>query len=406
MPIISTPANASRAVSPARLCAFNAGIQLVWGAILAVSLQERSLELAHAEGVRAYALIAGLGALVATLVQPLAGILSDRRRRRTGDRTTFYLAGIGIALPALAWFYLAPSWPQLLGAFFLLELGMNVAGGPYQAAIPDYVAPPKRGLASSWMSAYQSVGNAAGLLVAGFVHDLKLVALALGTGLAATWGVTVANLRGRAGTTSESGTTPVLASLARNRSLGALLLSRGLINVGFFTLLGFLLFYVKDSLGVAGDAVQTQTALVFLSFTLAAVGGAALAARPTDRLDKRLVVSVACGAIALALAGLAAAGSLTFAYIAAICAGAAWGAFVTADWALAAAVLPGGAMATAMGVWNVATTLPQVVAPLATAPLVERFNAISPGLGPRCAIVLALVEFVLGGALIWRLPRA
>jgi MFS family permease len=407
MPTISTRANASREVSPARLCAFNAGIQFVWGAVLAVSLQERSLELAHADGVGAYVLIAELGALVATLVQPLAGILSDRRRRRTGDRTTFYLVGLVIALPALAWFYLAPSWPQLLAAFFILELGMNVAGGPYQAAIPDYVAPQKRGIASSWMSAYQSVGNAAGLLVAGFVHDLKLVALALGTGLAGTWAVTIANLRGRSGVTMESGNAPpVLASLARNRPLWALLLSRGLINVGFFTLLGFLLFYVKDSLGVRGDAVQTQTALVFLSFTLAAVGGAALAARPTDRLDKRLVVSVACGAIALALAGLAVASSLPFAYLAAICAGAAWGAFVTADWALAAAVLPGGAMATAMGVWNVATTLPQVVAPFATGPLVERFNAISPGLGPRCAIALALVEFVAGGALIWRLPRA
>jgi hypothetical protein len=97
---------------------------------------------------------------------------------------------------------------------------------------------------------------------------------------------------------------------------------------------------------------------------------------------------------------------LPLAYVAAAAAGAAWGAFVTADWALASAVLPAGAMATAMGVWNVATTVPQVVAPLVTAPLVERFNAISAGLGPRAAIVLSLVEFVVGGALIRRLPPA
>jgi len=119
-----------------------------------------------------------------------------------------------------------------------------------------------------------------------------------------------------------------------------------------------------------------------------------------------VVVSVACGCVALALIALAAATSLLPAYLAAAAAGAAWGAFVTADWALAAAVLPGGAMATAMGIWNFATTFPQVVAPLATAPLVERFNALSPGLGPRAAIVLSLIEFALGGALIWRLPRA
>jgi MFS family permease len=402
--IIAMQSTTQRALSPARLCAFNAGIQLVWGAILAVSLQARSVELAQSEGVRAYALIAALGALVATLVQPLAGALSDRQRRRTGNRNVFYVTGLLIALPSLAWFYLAPSWPQLLAAFFVLEFGMNVAGGPYQAVIPDYVAPPKRGLFSSWMSAYQSVGNAAGLLVAGFVHDLRIVALALAAGLAGTWGATVAHLRGRSGSDADGESTP--ASLLRNGPLRALLLSRGLINVGFFTLLGFLLFYVRESLGVRGDAVQTQTALVFLSFTLAAVAGAAIAARPTDRMDKRVVVSVACGAIALSLAALAIAPALGFAYAAAVCAGAAWGAFVTADWALAAAVLPAGAMATAMGIWNVATTLPQVVAPLATAPLVLRFNAIAPGLGPRAAIVLSLCEFVAGGALIWRLPRA
>ncbi len=425
MRITATPSGAPATVSPARLCAFNAGIQLVWGAILAVSLQARSVELAHDDGVRAYATIAALGALLATLVQPLVGALSDRRRARVGERFAFYAAGLALALPALVWFYLAPAWWQLLAAFFLLQIGMNVAGGPYQAAIPDYVPAGRRGAASSWMSAYQSVGNAAGLLVAGFVHDGRIVAAALAVPFALTWSVTVGYMRGLTGNMPALGATQVampvatqvatpvatqfgapIAALLRNEPLRALLLSRGLVNVGFFTLLGFLLFFVRDSLGVRGADVQTQTALVFLTFTLSAVVGAVFAARPADRIDKRIVVSVACGGVTLALAVLAAAASLPLAYLAAAAAGVAWGAFVTADWALASAVLPAGAMATAMGVWNFATTFPQVVAPLATAPLVERFNALAPGLGPRAAVVLSLLEFALGGALIWRLPRA
>ena len=40
-----------------------------------------------------------------------------------------------------------------------------------------------------------------------------------------------------------------------------LLFSRGTINLGFFTLVGFLLFYVGESLGVSGNATATQTAL-------------------------------------------------------------------------------------------------------------------------------------------------
>jgi MFS family permease len=189
--------------------------------------------------------------------------------------------------------------------------------------------------------------------------------------------------------------------------LGTLLISRGLINVGFFTLLGFLLFFVRDSLGVQGaDAVKTQTALLFISFTVAAIAGAIAAARPTDRYDKRAVVSVAVAVIVLGLALLAMAPNLGVAYAAAVLAGAAWGAFVTADWALASAVLPGGAMATAMGIWNVATTVPQILAPLLTAPLVERASALSPGLGPRLAVALSLLEFAAGAIFIWRLPRA
>jgi len=387
--------------NPARLCAFNFGIQLVWGAILAVSLQARSVELAHQDGVRAYATIAAIGALIATVVQLCAGVLADRRRRSVGNRQAFYLVGMALAVPSLVWFYLAPSWPQLLAAFFALQFTMNVAGGPYQAAIPDYIPRERRGLASGWMGAYQSAGNAAGLIVAGFVHDLRLVAIALAAPLVASWAVTFAHLRGRSGI-SDDAPGPVSASHA----LLVLLFSRGLINVGFFTMLGFLLFYVQQSLGITdANALTTQTALLFLTFTLLAIAGAALAARPVDQRDKRLIVTVACCAIAIALAVLATAPSLGFAYPAAGLAGLAWGAFVTADWALAASLLPQRAMATTMGVWNIATAVPQVVAPLVTLPLVLRFNALTPGLGPRAAIVLSLLEFLAGGALIWRLPR-
>jgi len=388
------------APEPARLCALNAGIQLVWGAVLAVSLQARSLELAPSAGVRTYATLAALGAFVATLVQIGAGVASDRRRRAIGNRREFYLAGIALAVPALWWFYTAPNLPQLIAAFVALQVGMNVLGGPYQAVIPDYIPKERRGLASSWMSGYQSVGNAAGLIVAGFVHDLRLVAVALAVPLSATCAIALGAIRGQIASAASE------FQLRLRGPLGVLLVSRGLINVGFFTLLGFLLFYVRDSLGIRGSAtVQMQTALLFLTFTLAAVGGAALAARPTDRYDKRLVVSLSIAAIILALAVLAAAHMPALAYAAAFGAGLAWGGFVTADWALAAAVLPVGAMATAMGIWNVATTVPQIVAPLLTAPLVERANALAPGLGPRLAIVLALVEFAAGAALIWRLPR-
>jgi MFS family permease len=400
------PLPASRAVSAARLCALNGGLQLVWGAILGVSLQARSIELSNGgDAVTAYAITAAAGALVATVMQIVVGIFSDRERARIGHRQRFYAAGVALTIPALFWFYFAPSYGQLVAAFLALELSMNVVGGPYQAVIPDFVERDRRGVASSWMAVYQSMGNAYGLLVAGLLHDLRFAAIALALPFAATYAATATHLR-ELPAAAESDAAPQVRPLRIGGPLEALLVSRGIINIGFFTLLGFLLFFVRDSLGAAAGDIRMQTAFLFLTFTLCAIPGAAAAAVPTDRHDKRLVVTAGVATIVVALALLATAHALPIAYVASALAGVGWGGFVTADWALAAAVLPPGEMATSMGIWNVATALPQVIAPLATAPLVSRLNAAHAGSGPRAAIALALVEFAIGGAAIWRLPRA
>jgi predicted MFS family arabinose efflux permease len=120
-------------------------------------------------------------------------------------------------------------------------------------------------------------------------------------------------------------------------------------------------------------------------------------------MDKRVVVSVACAAIAIAVGAFAFAPTFTVALICAIGSGAAWGAFFTADWAIAYAVLPRAAMASAMGVWNLAVAIPQIAAPAITAPVVTYFDGRSAGLGPRVALMLVIVEFVIGTAWLWRL---
>ena len=387
-------------VSAARLCAFNAGIQLVWGAILAVELQARviTLSTSASQAVSAYATIAAAGAAIATMVQLMAGDFSDRMRVRGGERQLFYGLGVLFSIPAIYWLLTAPTIATIGAAFGLLEITMNVAGGPYQAVIPDYVEPERRGIASSWMSAYQSIGNAFGLLVAALVQDLRIAAGALIVPLVATYAVSARYAR-----TLRPAPLRAATSAAATRALAALLFSRGLINIGFFTLLGFLAFYVRDTLGSHSVA---QTGLIFLAFTLAGILGALASAKVTDRFDKRAVISLSVAVVAAALGALALASSFAVAYAAAFVAGGAWGAFATADWALATTTLPEESMATAMGIWNVATTLPQVIAPLATAPLVNALNERQLGLGPRAAIVLSLVEFLLGGAAIWLVPIA
>jgi len=371
------------------------GIQVVWGAILAVSLQARSSALGGTHAVEAYAAVAAGGALLAALTQLVAGFFSDARRARTGHRRETYLAGLALALPALLVFYTTSSLAMLFAAFAALQIGMNLFGGPYQAAVPDHIAPERRGRASAWMSGYQFAGQCAGLLVAALAPN-PIAGVALAGILAATFAVTFLHLRGLSPSASPA------APLSIGRALRTLLVSRGLINLGFYTLVGFLFFYVRESLGIA--AARQTTGLLFLAFTIAGVPGAILAGRSSDRYDKRLVVSAAAAAIALSLAWLAGATSLAAAFGAAILAGIAWGAFFTADWAIAYVLLPENAMGGAMGVWNLAATIPQIVAPLIAAPILSAIDAQSFGAGPRVTLLVVILELLAGAAWLWRLP--
>jgi MFS family permease len=378
-----------------RLGTFWFGIQVVWTAVLGVVLQDRVSALApHA--IKSYAVLAAVGACVGAATQVAAGFASDRRRTRAGNRRLFYVLGVALAIPAVVALPAAPSIGWLWAAALLLQVGMNVAGGPYQSIVGDYVEPERVGRASSWMSVLQFSGSVVGLLLTTLLHGAAL-GIAMAGCLVAGWWLMdsyVARLPRR-----HEAAEP----LRVDRNMWTVLVSRAFINVGFYTLFGFLFFFVRESLRVGAAEAHTTTGILFLAFTLAGVGGAAIAGRPADRMDKRVVVSVACAAIAIAVGAFAFAPTFSVALVCAIGSGVAWGAFLTADWAIAYAVLPRAALASAMGVWNLAAALPQIAAPLITEPVVTFFDARSMGLGPRVALILVIVEFVLGTAWLWRL---
>lgn len=382
---------------PARISALWFGIQAVWSAILGVFLQSRVTEFAGAADVRTYAWIAAGGALVAAVVQVVAGFWSDRHIALRGHRRIFYVVGIAIGAVALPPFFAAPSLLGLIVAFGALQIGLNIAGGPYQAAIPDAIGEERSGSASGWMSVSSFAGSVTGLIVAATLHGL-FAAAALVVALLGGAAVALTHLRTLPGTPARR--TPLRVT----SPMRTIMLSRAAINVGFYTLLGFLFFFVRESLHVS-DA-RTMTGLLFLAFTLAGVVGAMLAGRASDRYDKRIVISIAAVAIGAAVGAFALAPNVPVAFAAALASGCAWGAFFTADWAIAYAVLPRGAMAAAMGIWNLAAALPQIVAPAITAPLVTAVDARYAGAGPRAAFALVIVEFIAGAALLWTLRTA
>lgn len=383
--------------NPALLGAFWFGIQMVWGALLGISLQARATQLAPQHELVAYGLLAGAGAAMAGVSQIVTGIVSDRRRLRGSRRIEFYAAGAVAGAAAIIWFYLAPSYAQLIAALLILQLGLNVAIGPYQAAIPDFIEPKALGAASAWMAALQSLGNIAGALVASFVKS----AVGAGTAIASTLLVTCAVTSAHVRQLETLETTPDRVRITR--TFADLFISRAFVYLGFYTLLGYLLFYVRQV--VRGDA-QTNTGVILITFLIAAATGAALTARPVNRFDRRNVATIGGVVFIVGLVVFLIANASAEVTIGALVAGFAWGIFLTADWALGCAFLPRNALATAMGVWNLALLIPQIVAPALVTAMLVTLHALHNPDAPRIAFVMACIEVAAGLAWLRRLPAS
>ncbi|HEX4013619.1 MAG TPA: MFS transporter [Candidatus Cybelea sp.] len=391
-----------RKPNPLSLALFWLGIQAVWGALLGISLQSRTIELASGDTLLAYGRLATIGALVAAVTQVLVGFYSDARRREGSRRVEFYVVGAAAGAVGIALFYNVKSFGALVASYVLLQAALNLAIGPYQAIIPDFVERARTGIASSWMAALQSAGNAVGALAASFITGARELTAALDVLLLGTCFVTCAHVR----------RLPLIAQPQEQgrpritRAFVDLFISRALIYIGFYTLLGYLLFYVNAVLAPPTLAsARMETGIIIVGFTLVGAAGAALAARPSDRLDRRVVATAGTGAFIAALAIFIASTGIAGIGAATVVAGLGWGAFLVADWAIACRLLPSGAMAAAMGIWNLAIVVPQILAPALTTAVLAALRLGAGHSASRVAFALALVETLVGAAWLWRLPK-
>jgi MFS family permease len=129
------------------------------------------------------------GLVIAMLVQPAMGLLSDRSTSRFGRRRPFIFVGVIFDLIFLAAIGLAGSYWALLIAILLQQFSANVSHGPLQGLIPDLVPEDQRGRSSGVKAIFELIPL---ILVAFTVAKLvaaKQVGWALfatGTGLFAT----------------------------------------------------------------------------------------------------------------------------------------------------------------------------------------------------------------------------
>jgi MFS family permease len=130
------------------------------------------------------------GLIIAMLVQPAAGLVSDRSTSRFGRRRPFILKGVLLDLVFLAAIGLSWNYWTLLVAILLIQFSSNISHGPLQALIPDQVPEDQRGRASAIKAIFELlpivlVGLAIAPLMGGGHIGWAIIATGAGTLLTA-----------------------------------------------------------------------------------------------------------------------------------------------------------------------------------------------------------------------------
>jgi MFS family permease len=342
------------------------------------------------EPVLAFGVISAIAGFCALIAYPLTGALSDRTISRYGRRRPWILAGVVLFAISLILLGLQSSLVGI-GIFWSLALiGFCVLTAAITATISDQVPVNQRGFVSGWVSAPQAVGTVLGLVL---VSALALGSVAGYTLMAVLLLILVLPfLIFVPDAVLPEASRPIFSVRAlisgfwisprKFPDFGWTLLSRILVNLGNALGTTQLLYFLAFGLNRGGDVINDLlllTVIYMVFFIAAALGMGKL----SDRIGQRKIfVYTAAYLQAIAALLLAFVPDFSIAMVAAGLLGLGYGSFMAVDQALATQVLPDvHSRGKDLGIMNIATAVPQAVAPLLGAIIVVTVAGISAGSG-------------------------
>ena len=259
-----------------------------------VSLALKVAEVAPGNTAGTLSLVLGLGALVALVVNPLAGRLSDRTPGRFGMRRPWIIGGVVLGYGALVLLTQATSVLALVGAWMLVQGCFNAAIAALIAVMADSARPRNRGR----VAAAVGVAQNGSLVVGTFIVQLfttttqqVLVPGAVGVAVVVAFALVfrdrvlverpAARLRVR----------ELLGSFVfdprRNPDFGWAWLMRFLLTASAVTATNYLALYLIDDLGVAEADVANAVFVATLFNVIGVVATTFVAGWLSARLGRR-----------------------------------------------------------------------------------------------------------------------
>jgi MFS family permease len=377
-------------------------ILLLTPVMITMSLRVRELDPGGAAGH--LALVLGVGALVAMAANPVFGRLSDRTTSRFGRRRPWMIIGLVCGLGGLATAALAPTIALVLLGWCIAQLGFNALLAAQTAVLADQVPPQQRGRVSAVLGVCSPIGQIAGTFlvdaVAGSMIAMFAVPAAVGAAAVVLFAVALPD-RAPAPERPRPGRTR--GRRARTgRAFALVWLTRFLLMLAFAIVVTYQSFFLIEELGAAESDVPRLVFTATLVQSAVVVATSAGIGRFTATFARRRAVLLAGTAgYGVGLWALAASPDWPGYLLATAAAAVGLGAHTAVALAVATDVLPPGDPDAArnLGLYNIATALPQSVAPVLGS------LVLAAGGGYPALFVLAGVAAVAAAPMVGRLPE-
>jgi MFS family permease len=369
----------------------------------------------------AIAVVSLCGLVMAAVVQPAAGFLSDRSQLRSGHRTTFMAIGaVGLVAAAIS-LGTADAFGAMLIAVIWLQVSGNFIQGPANALLVDHVPPSRIGAAAGLLNVFKVAGAGVFVITVLLLMDnydrdtgrvwlwASLALLVCVVVASALW--TVLSLRMRRGAplipafaeelARRPARRPAPPARSEGRRRGAyvlFLLSLVFVIAAMSAMQVYSIPFLEDAVGLANPARGAALLALVVAVSTAAV--AVPAGRLQDRFGHRplLVAAGVSGAAAALL--LMAAHTLVHVMFIGVVAGFSIGIFVSVTWAMANGLVPRTAAARELGYTGVATLAGAALARIG-GPGIDALNSGTPELGYRVMLGAIAVAFLITPALLW-----